>query len=89
MEKCFECECLTDETRGDQTTISSDRYAELVEAETRLSILFNMRKTEILNIENYTYKHPEDYVLSDKLDFYWQERERLLSQKKLKGAENE
>lgn len=57
--------------------IPIERYEELIAAETRLSILFDLRRKRILDFTDYAYREDNDIIISHKLAEVWKERESL------------
>ncbi len=63
--------------QDDVVAIPRERFEELIEAETRLSIIINRRVDAIIDFKSFIYKGDDDYILGSSIETAWKERERL------------
>lgn len=74
--------------QDDVVAIPIERYEQLIDAETRLSILRKKRIDAILDFKTYAFKS-DDYIFGSDIAHAWEERQRLAMEYKTMTSNEE
>lgn len=75
--------------QDDVVAIPIERYEQLIDAETRLSILRKKRIDAILDFKTYTFKSDDDYIFGSDIAHAWEERQKLAMEYKTMTSNEE